>query len=112
MSGPQAGALPWGCHSSRGMDVFFALQSQLGPFSGLPQSPPYQDSEGRQHEGQSQSWALDLSSPEGTGTSLGNSPCFWAMEGLGESLDLYTQAPAHEGGPTRGGSAGAACPGR
>lgn len=37
----------------------------------------------RQHEGQSQSWARDLSSPEGTGTSLGNSPCFWAMEGWG-----------------------------
>lgn len=37
----------------------------------------------RQHEGQSQSWGLDHSSPEGTGTSLENSPYFWAMEGLG-----------------------------
>lgn len=92
---------------------------QLWPCSGLPLSPPCQDSEGevdrgreRQPWGQCPSWGLGLSGPKGAHTPPEGSLCFWATEGLGASSALCTEAPEHEGGPTRGGSAGAACLGR
>lgn len=92
---------------------------QLWPFSGLCLSPPCQDSEGeadrdreRQPWGQCPSRGLGLFGPKGACAPPEDSPCFWAMERLGASLDLCTEAPEREGGPTRGGSAGAACLGR